>query len=1689
MKKLLTLLVTIWFSALPFLGQAQNYGNEWIDFSQQYYKIKITTSGIHRISYATLVSSGIPVQSLNPKNIQIFGRGEEQYIYIHGENDNAFNAGDYIEFYGMKNDGWLDQYIYNNPADQPNSDFSLFNDTAVYFLTWNTLTANRRLTVETDRNFTGYTAESNIWYTSRMNYTSSYYDGKTDEYGNTDPRYTDCEGWFGNEMSIPSGGGQGTYSLSVSTPRTYTSGSNATISFLLLGQSNFSGLNPDHHMMISFAGESIDTLYEGYVPLRFSRSVSPTYLSSGNVNFTFTLPNDLGSGADRNTVSYIDIRYPRQTDLGSSSSLIFDLNSTSSPKAYLEMVNLGSSVTDTVVVHDITDHRRILTSRSGSTVRFLVPNSSGSTRTCFLVSESSVISISSLTPVNTDAANYAKFIDYSEATYDNRDYLIITHRNLLQKANEYAAYRNNTGYNSLVAEVNMIYDQFAYGINKHPIGIRNFASYAVSEFSDTIKGMFLMGKGYRAGGSVYNYRFSTTYNALTLVPSFGNPPSDILFTSGLNDGNYAPAIPTGRLAARTPTEVSWYLIKMQDYETEQNQPYNPSNPLAGSWMKRALHFAGGSSFSEAQTLLSYLNAYRDTLINPYFGASVVTYTKTSTAPIQQNISDEVRDKINEGVGIMNFFGHAAGIGFDISINNPADYSNYKRYPFLIANSCFAGDLYQATNSSSEAFVLIENKGTIGYLGSISKSLAPYLNIYSSELMGRIARRNYGQPIGQIIQQTIQTVQNTSSISYLRDVCLEMTLHGDPVLTLGGSPQPDFLLTSGSVFYNPVNVTSELDSFSVNIIAYNAGMAVYDSVILEVTRVFPDFTQETIQKMIPSPAYADTIEMRFPVSPINGVGLNTFQVMIDAFNSVDESVETNNSISSNLFIASNDIAPVYPYEFSVIPDTFVTLTASTGYAMAAQGTYYFQIDTTDSFDSPFLKESGPIIQSGGIVEWNLPFAMTSMPDSTVYFWRVSSATTSVWRESSFQYITGKYGWGQDHFFQYKKNNFQYVSYNKPARILEFINNVVTISAQTGFYPYIQWSEEWYKIDNSLKGQWSCTDYNGDGMKFAVFDSISIEPWVNTDPEDDGYGPSNALNCRLYDYFDFDFYTGGEPWFSRMTSFLDSVPDGFYVLAFSHRNHNAENYPEALYQAFEELGSTMIRTVPNNIPYLIFGRKGFPALVDEKVGSAISSIISGSWGINTNWQEGYIESTTIGPALEWGSLHWKVSSFEPGIWTDTVRLSVIGIRADGTVDTVMTDLPPVPDSLDILNLSTRINAAEFPYLKLHLSLRDDSLRTPAMLDRWHVLYEPAPETAIDPASFYTFYNDTILEGESVKLSIATRNIGPVDFPDSLMVAYWLIDNDRNVHYINNKKLRLHPVGDVIVDSLVLPTQGFSGLNSLWVEFNPVDSVTGVYDQVEQHHFNNIAEIKFFADRDRINPMLDVTFDNVHILDGDIVSANPFIEILLKDENEYLKLDDTSSIRVFMLRPGSQEYEQVFFYQDGNEVMRFYPAAATQNNVARVEYPAGTFSDGKYTLMVQARDKSGNESGSIDFKINFEVINKPAITDVMNWPNPFSTKTHFVFTLTGSEVPEFFMIQIMTVSGKIVREIDRSELGNIHIGRNITEYAWDGRDEFGDLLANGVYLYRVLVRLNGESIDKIDTPAGQYFTHEFGKMVLIR
>jgi flagellar hook assembly protein FlgD len=205
--------------------------------------------------------------------------------------------------------------------------------------------------------------------------------------------------------------------------------------------------------------------------------------------------------------------------------------------------------------------------------------------------------------------------------------------------------------------------------------------------------------------------------------------------------------------------------------------------------------------------------------------------------------------------------------------------------------------------------------------------------------------------------------------------------------------------------------------------------------------------------------------------------------------------------------------------------------------------------------------------------------------------------------------------------------------------------------------------------------------------------------------------------------------------------------------------------------------------------------------------------------------------------------------------------------------------------------------------------------------------------------------------------------------------------------------------------------------------------------------------------------------------------------------MALVDTAGMKATIRYPDRTVKEYVL----GSDSARFTPANLNSgDNMAVIDLFPYLQQDGEYELTISANDRSGNKASDLGYKVAFQVINKPMISNLLNYPNPFTTSTAFVFTLTGSEIPQNMRIQILTVTGKVVREITMNELGPIRIGRNITEFKWDGTDQYGNKLANGVYLYRVLTNKNGQTLDKYspgDVNTDMFFNNGYGKMYLMR
>ncbi|HVA98595.1 MAG TPA: C25 family cysteine peptidase, partial [Bacteroidia bacterium] len=1250
-----------------------------------------------------------------------------------------------------------------------------------------------------------------------------------------------------------------------------------------------------------------------------------------------------------------------------------------------------------------------------------------------------------------------------------------------------------------------LYDQFAYGIAQDQLAIRNFCNYAINKWPGKPKYLFLIGKGIH---QYLNRQDTVNYNR-NLVPSFGNVSSDNLITAGLNGTFLQPAIPTGRLAAASASDVSAYLAKVEQYNTAP----------AALWKKQVLHFGGGSNSTEQAMFAAYLNNYKNIIQGTNFGGYVHTFLKTTSAPIQITISDSVTNLINKGVSIMTFFGHASGTNFDQNIDDPSAYNNTGKYPMLIANSCFAGDIFQplgqSYSSTSESFVLIPQKGSIGFIADVQLGVSYALDDYSTQLYKNISYQHYGGSIGNNIQSTIKSIQGTGSDPYINFTCLEMILHGDPAIVVNTAPLPDYAVSDSSVFFSPQNVTTQIDSFKVFVVISNNGKAINTPVSVNVTRIFSDNSTQVYTRTLPNIYYQDTLIVTMPVNLTKGAGLNKFEVQVDPANLITEITKSNNTVGNgninnpavNLLITSGDIIPVYPYQFAIIPNDTITLKASTGDPFAPVRKYIFQLDTTDMYNSP-ISRAQVVTSAGGVVNayqknWSANvismFGTKTIPllfkDSTVYFWRVRRDTADTrdypWQESSFQYITRKRGWEQAQYFQFKNNGYNFIKYNRPFRRFDFTPTGKTLECDDygqipPYYNNTQLYGIEYKLDLDLQ------DYGGDGVTpgimIVVIDPITLVPWGthyidNTTSPPTNYNPNHSFgninnlgsSRPRVEYF-FEFQQSDVNQMKAMATMLnDSIPNGYYILAYSWIQGKCQSFADpSAYTALQNIGMANVHSIGDSLPFIFFTKKGSPSSSIELVGDSANAALKLITTLTNTNSSGTITGPLIGPSARWDSLAWRQHA-EENPTSDSVRLNIIGINQNGIQTVVRNNIIPTTSSL---NLSF-INANTYPYLMLNTFMKDSVDHTPSQMNKWQVFYAPEPEVAINPNKYFSFHSDTIQQGDSLKFKVAVQNISEFNM-DSMLVTYWVVDNGNAIHPLTSQMTHKLLAGDTLITSVKVSTANYVGVNSLWIEVNPL---AHPQTRLEQYHFNNIAKVGFFVGTDKINPIMDVTFDGVHILNDDIVSAKPNILIGLKDENKFLALNDTSDFAVYIRNINQAVSQRVYF----GSTMTFTPAVLPKNS-CKINYMPNFPLDGTYELSVQATDRSNNLSGTSNYKIDFQVINKPMITNVLNYPNPFSTSTRFVFTITGSELPQNMEIQIMTITGKIVKEISEAELGPLHIGTNITDYAWDGKDQYGDRLANGVYLYRVTTLLNGSEMQNMQTGTNQYFTKGFGKMYLI-
>ena len=138
--------------------------------------------------------------------------------------------------------------------------------------------------------------------------------------------------------------------------------------------------------------------------------------------------------------------------------------------------------------------------------------------------------------------------------------------------------------------------------------------------------------------------------------------------------------------------------------------------------------------------------------------------------------------------------------------------------------------------------------------------------------------------------------------------------------------------------------------------------------------------------------------------------------------------------------------------------------------------------------------------------------------------------------------------------------------------------------------------------------------------------------------------------------------------------------------------------------------------------------------------------------------------------------------------------------------------------------------------------------------------------------------------------------------------------------------------------------------------------------------------------------------------------------------------------------------------------------------MSYPFRNLKPGPHQLTFKVWDINNNSTTqTLNFVVKDETDNKLVLNRLLNWPNPFTDKTYIHFEHNCDDILEV-NVQIFTITGKLVRTLSNLVSSEPFMqGYRTPKQAieWDGRDDYGDTVAKGTYIYKVFAR--SQSQDK--------------------
>ncbi len=1604
----------------------------WYNPANPYLKIYTAKDGVYRITGATLASAGLNLAGINPRTFKLYFKGREVPIRIIGEDDNQLDPTDIIEFIGYVNRGEPEPLLNPNTGQVIGTVTEYLNvhsDTCVFWLTWGGAFGKRM----TNENATPANTTPQSTYRDTQHYERDtiYVPGFTSFDSITTERVSG-EGWIWKRLQVndfntvdslvqafivrnPAPTGNAELQLRIVsatfTPSTLEVYVNQTLATTI---------------SINTRGEVIRTA-----------SVPMSALQAGNNQLKLRLIQGSGS-------SVVDFDWFKLT-----SELFYTLPPANEQFEFASTANadivLSNAQSSNNFIYNLSDTTFLTgVSISGNTLRF---NAQAGKRYV------ATTPIAYLSPVirahqNGDLRN----------PNNGADYIIITHPLFLSQANRLANFRQTAlggGYRTKVVTTEEVYAEFSDGFFT-PKAIQAFLKYAYNNWQPPRpKYVLLMGSG--TWDPKNNYGFAEPLRKLPLIPVYGNPVSEIWFVSFENSPSRpfvnVPKMHIGRVPAVTLEEATIYVDKIIE---------TANLPLSQAWYKQFLFITGGIGRFEQQlfrnTALSIIN--QSVLPAPTAGVVDTIFRDDDNPFVSSLAAERIQNRINSGTAVVNFVGHAGSETWDFTLGDPRVLRNNGKYPLIFSWTCHTGRFAEPNRRTfGETFVLLPRAGANHFVGT-----AGYGYVGPDEVLNRAVYRAIAdtlREVGLIWNAAYQTLLNQTPFWSPINICSldQYNIQGDPAQPILVPRKPDFDIQPSDIAFQAQTIYEQDDQL-VKVSARNFGIASPDSVSLRIydraqgAGAFTKIADTLFSRILVRDSLIIRLNFR------NRSGVRELEFRVNEGGTIDEINPANNIARTTIVVFPNDIVGTMPFNHTVISATnpaFSIISSSVG--LENGRTYQFELDSTMTFDSPAKRISGDLQEDTLITTWRPQFnPILGIP----YYWRVRirnrDGSTTPWRMQTVRFDTLNSAMHQVRWRQQGKQ----LGLNKTEN-LRITENGVTIASgeerlrlrSVGALMYDYFGRFFYEIavgDCVLFNQVPPLTNQIRGLNISILDtakSLFPSPVQNFDLlRTIGVGgpPDTTMLPRLLALI--DSLPQHAVLLVSLADAVQDIPDGFGFLPFAQQVLNR----------FVQLGSVRFGNLrfreswvfagskDRRVYFEDWGRRCFPNSGCDTAfrPTAIDTVI------RIPRPMALIETDLIGPAAQWGMLSWQATQPSPNA---KIMITVIGIRRDGTSDSVLT--VSSGSQYNLMNLS----ATQYPYLKLRVRLmRDVPNGLAPSLQALSLNFTTTGDLATSNRLF-TATRDTVRQGEPLNLQLQLQNIGMAELSP--------IRIDLSVQSPNAQTRRF--LQSIVIDSALapnqrcslnftVPTTALTGAQIFRAELDPDNRLQ------EVSRFNNQAFRQAFIAGDSLSPQVDITFNGQRIPNGALVPKRPRIVITATDDSP-IPIADTTLFSIFL-------GQKPIYFSDSR--LAFTPATPTNKTATIVFTPE--LPDGRDTLRVTVRDASGNLADSAQSVVAFSVESDFKIQNLYNYPNPFRDETFFAFRMTGEpdDRPTEFKIRIYTVAGRLIKEIDVMPTLNESFNGNgfgLYRVRWDGRDNDGDLIANGVYIYRVTIKTPKETINKTE------------------